>query len=358
MTFEEVLDQAIDMVRRRGHVTYHTLQRQFSLDDATLKDLKDELLFANPHIADEAGRGLVWMGEDETPSTPTHRATHPAQPAGTPASAPTHTASLAAAYHAPDAERRQLTVLFCDLVDSTALASRLDPEDLREVIRAYQGTCAEVIQRFDGHIAQYLGDGLLVYFGYPQAHEDDAQRAVRTGLGLVEALDTLNRRLAQGQAVPLALRVGIHTGLAVVGEIGGRGRQEQLALGETPNIAARLQGLAAPNTVVISAATQRLIQGYFVCHELGAQTLKGVATPLHVAQVVRATEVQQRFDVAAARGLTPLVGREHEVGLLRERWGQVQAGHGQIVVLSGEAGIGKSRLVYSVSHMTLHQRGR
>src|SRR5262245_54732311 len=266
MTFEEVVDQAIDMVRRRGRVTYQTLQRQFSLDDAALQDLKDELLFAHPHIADEAGRGLVWRGEDETSSTPTHRATTPAQPAGTPASAPTHTASPPAAYHAPDAERRQLTVLFCDLVDSTALASRLDPEDLREVIRAYQGTCAEVIQRFDGHIAQYLGDGLLVYFGYPQAHEDDAQRAVRTGFGLVEALDTLNRRLAQGQAVPLALRVGIHTGLAVVGEIGGRGRQEQLALGETPNIAARLQGLAAPNTVVISAATQRLIQGYFVCH--------------------------------------------------------------------------------------------
>jgi class 3 adenylate cyclase len=345
MTFEEVLDQAIDMVRRRGRVTYHTLQRQFSLDDAALEDLKDELLFASPHIADEAGRGLVWMGEDATPATPTHSSTHPAQPAVTPASEPTPTASPPAAYHAPDAERRQLTVMFCDLVDSTALASRLDPEDLREVIRAYQGTCAEVIQRFDGHIAQYLGDGLLVYFGYPQAHEDDAQRAVHAGLGLVEALDTLNRRRAPGQAVPLALRVGIHTGVAVVGEIGGGGRQEQLALGETPNVAARLQGLAAPNTVVISAATQRLIQGYFTCHDLGLQSLKGIATPLYVAQVVSATEVQQRFDVAAARGLTPLVGREHEVGLLWERLGQVQAGNGQIVVLSGEAGIGKSRLV-------------
>ena len=148
--------------------------------------------------------------------------------------------------------------------------------------------------------------------------------------------------------MPLAVRVGIHTGLVVVGEMGGGGRQEQLALGDTPNIAARLQGLAAPNTVVISAATQRLIQGYFTCHELGSQTLKGVATPLQVYQVVRATEVQQRFDVAAARGLTPLVGREHEVGLLRERWAQVQAGQGQIVVLSGEAGIGKSRLVQVV----------
>ena len=239
-------------------------------------------------------------------------------------------------------------MLFCDLVDSTALASQLDPEDLREVVRAYQTTCAEVIQRFEGHIAQYLGDGLLVYFGYPQAHEDDAQRAVRTGLGIVEAMDTLNSRLGQRPGVRLAVRVGIHTGVVVVGEMGSGGRQEQLALGDTPNITARLQGLAAPDTVVISAVTQRLIQGYFTCHELGSQTLKGVATPLQVYQVVRETEIQQRFDVAAARGLTPLVGREHEVGILRERWAQVQAGRGHIVVLSGEAGIGKSRLVQVV----------
>jgi predicted ATPase/class 3 adenylate cyclase len=239
-------------------------------------------------------------------------------------------------------------VLFCDLVESTALSSQLDPEEWREVVRAYQAVCAEVIQRFDGHIAQYLGDGLLVYFGYPQAHEDDAQRAVRTGLGLVEAMATLNRRLEQRSGVCLAVRVGIHTGLVVVGEMGGGRRQEQLALGDTPNIAARLQGLAAPDTVVISAVTQRLVQGYFTCHNLGSQTLRGVATPLQVYQAVRETEVQQRFDVAVAHGLTPLVGREHEVGILRERWAQVQVGRGHIVVLSGEAGIGKSRLVQVV----------
>ena len=146
-------------------------------------------------------------------------------------------------------------MLFCDLVDSTVLASQLDPEDLREVVRAYQDTCAKVIARFEGHIAQYLGDGLLVYFGYPLAHEDDAQRAVRAGLGIVEALGQLNTRLAQERGVQLAVRLGIHTGLVVVGEVGGGTRQEQLALGETPNLAARLQGLAAPNTLVISAAT-------------------------------------------------------------------------------------------------------
>ncbi|MFL5589236.1 MAG: AAA family ATPase [Ktedonobacteraceae bacterium] len=244
-----------------------------------------------------------------------------------------------------DAERRQLTVMFCDLVDSTVLSGQLDPEDLREVIRAYQTTCAEVIQRFEGHIAQYLGDGLLVYFGYPQAHEDDAQRAVQTGLGLVEALATLNSRLGQEHDVRLAARVGIHTGLVVVGTMGGGGRQEQLALGDTPNIAARLQGLAAPDTVVISAATARLVEGFFTWHALGVQDLKGLPQPLQVYRVLHARGTQTRLDVAATRGLTPLVGRDAEVTLLLERWIQVKEGRGQVIVLSGEAGIGKSRLV-------------
>jgi class 3 adenylate cyclase len=167
--------------------------------------------------------------------------------------------------HPPDAERRQLTVLFCDLVDSTVLASRLDPEEWREVVRAYQDTCAKVIARFEGHIAQYLGDGLLIYFGYPYAHEDDAQRAVRAGLGTVEALGQLNTRLAQERGVSLAVRLGIHTGLMVVGDVGGGTRQEQLALGETPNLAARLQAMAAPNTLVISATTYQLLGGFFAC---------------------------------------------------------------------------------------------
>src|SRR5919106_238083 len=163
----------------------------------------------------------------------------------------------------PEGERRQLTVLFCDLVDSTALATQLDPEELREVVRAYQRVCAEVIQRYEGYVAQYLGDGLLVYFGYPQAHEDDGQRAVRAGLGMMEAMGRLNQHLEQEWGVRLAVRVGIHTGVVVVGEMGAGGRQEQLALGETPNVAARLQDLAAADTIVISAATQRLVQGLF-----------------------------------------------------------------------------------------------
>ena len=227
-----------------------------------------------------------------------------------------------------------------------ALAAQLDPEDLRGVVRAYQDTCAKVIARFEGHIAQYLGDGLLVYFGYPRAHEDDAQRAVTAGLGMIEAVGQLNTRLAQERSVQLAVRLGIHTGLVVVGEMGGGSRHEQLALGDTPNLAARLQGLAAPNTLVISAATLPLLGGFFVCQSLGTSLLKGFAQPLEVYQVLYESMARSRLEAAGSTGLTPLVGREQEVGLLLERWAQVKDGLGQVVLLSGEAGIGKSRLVH------------
>ena len=213
------------------------------------------------------------------------------------------------------------------------------------MVRAYQDTCAKVIARFEGHIAQYLGDGLLVYFGYPLAHEDDAQRAVRAGLGMVEALGQLNTRLAQERGVHLAVRLGIHTGLVVVGDVGSGTRHEQLALGETPNVAARLQGIAAPNALVISAATFQLLGGFFACQSLGTPLLKGLAQPLEVYQVLYENMARSRLEAAGSTGLTPLVGREQEVGLLRERWEQVKDGMGQVVLLSGEAGIGKSRLV-------------
>jgi class 3 adenylate cyclase len=236
-------------------------------------------------------------------------------------------------------------VLFCDLADSTRLASQLDPEELREVVRAYQATCAKVIARFEGHIAQYLGDGLLVYFGYPLAHEDDAQRAVRTGLGIVEAMAQLNTRLKQDRGVEVFVRLGIHTGLVVVGDVGGGPRQEQLALGETPNVAARLQGIATPNTLVISAATLQLLGGFFACQSLGMHLLKGFAQPIGVYQVRSESIARSRLEAVGSAGLTPLVGREPELGLLRGRWAQVKDGLGQVVLLSGEAGIGKSRLV-------------
>jgi class 3 adenylate cyclase/tetratricopeptide (TPR) repeat protein len=364
MTFEELLDQAIALLQRRGRLTYRALKRQFNLDDDYLEDLKAELIQGQRLAVDEDGAVLVWTGGAEVSQRTAPPAPQPEAQLGASDAPRTPILPVPGAPPSPDAERRQLTVLFCDLVDSTALASQLDPEDLRAVVRAYQATCTEVIQRFDGHIAQYLGDGLLVYFGYPQAHEDTVQRAVRSGLGMVEAMETLNTRLEQEHGVRLAVRLGIHTGLVVVGEIGSGGRQEQLALGETPNIAARLQGLAAPDTVVISEATARLIQGYFVCQPLGAQALKGLTQPLQVYQVLQESGAQTRLDVATARGLTPLVGRDEEVGLLQRRWDQATAGMGQVVLLRGEAGIGKSRLaqvlkehITAESHTRIEWRG-
>jgi class 3 adenylate cyclase len=222
--------------------------------------------------------------------------------------------------------------MFCDLVDSTRLSSQLDPEEYREVVRAYQSACTEVITRFNGHIAQLLGDGLLIYFGYPQAHEDDAQRAVRAGLGMLVALGDLNKGLQKAKGIQLAIRVGVHTGLVVVGEMGGQGRQEQLALGEVPNVCSRIEALAAPNTIAMSEVTYRLVQGYFECQDLGVQTLRGVAEPIAVYRVLQESGARGRLDVAVTRGLTPLVGREQEIGLLLERWHQVKVGQGQVVL--------------------------
>src|SRR6266516_2780855 len=329
MTFEEILDQALAMLQRRGRLTYGALKRQFQLDDAYLEDLKAELIEGQRLAADEDGRVLVWTGG----ASPPPEAVAPPPPQQEEPLAAPHppVASPAAEPRPADAERRQLTVMFCDLVDSTTLSSQLDPEDLREVVRAYQEACAKVIARFEGHIAQYLGDGLLVYFGYPLAHEDDAQRAVRAGLGMIAALGQLTTRLEQERGVHLAARLGIHTGLVVVGDVGGGTRQEQLALGETPNLAARLQGIAAPNTLVISAATFQLLGGFFACQPLGTPLLKGLAQPLAVYRVLYESMARSRLEAVGSTGWTPLVGREQESGVLRERWAQVKDGAGQVV---------------------------
>ncbi len=343
MGLYDVLDQIIALLRQRKRLTYRLLKREFALDDETLEALKDELLYAQKLAVEEDERVLVWIGDTKgthevlTPPSQTR------QQSATQATPPPHAPPPEP--RSPEAERRQLTVMFCDLVDSTKLSSQLDPEDYRDVVRAYQTACTEVIRRYDGHIAQLLGDGLLVYFGYPHAHEDDAQRAVRTGLGILAALGDLNSRLQQAKGIQLAIRTGIHTGLVVVGEMGGAGRQEQLALGEVPNVASRIQGIAEADTLVISSSTYRLVQGYFGCQELGKQTLRGIEQPLAVYRVLGESGAQSRLDIASTRGLTPLVGREQEVGLLLERWAQVKAGHGHVVLLTGDGGIGKSRLV-------------
>ena len=244
---------------------------------------------------------------------------------------------------AASAERRQVTVMFSDLVGSTALSARMDPEDLREVISAYQKCVAQTMGRFGGFVAKYMGDGVLMYFGYPQAHEDDAERAVRAGLELIQAVGGLK------SSTSLETRVGIATGLVVVGDLVGSGEaQERGIVGKTPNLAARLQSIAEPNTVVIAESTRKLLGNLFDLQDLGAQDLKGVGAAVRAWGVLRPAAVESRFEALHASGLTELVGREEELELLLRRWSKAKTGEGQVVLLSGEAGIGKSRLTASL----------
>ncbi|MBI3757209.1 MAG: AAA family ATPase [Deltaproteobacteria bacterium] len=339
MTFDEILNQVTELLQRENRVAYRVLKRRFALDDEYIEDLKADLIDAKRVAVDEDGKVLVWAGPSPVPRSiqpPTPNTQHPA------------------------GERRQLTVMFCDLVGSTALSAQLDPEELREVVRTYQHTCAEIITRHEGYIAQYLGDGILVYFGYPAAHEDDARRAVRAGLEIIAALQQADvgarrRRAPTAPATPLPLRVriGIHTGLVVIGEIGAEGKSEQLALGETPNIAARIQGLAEPNTVLISMTTQRLIPGHFDCQSMGLREMKGIAAPVETFRVLG--EIQVNSFLEAPTLLTPMIGRDQERSLLLNRWEQTKEGHGQVVLLNGEPGIGKSRLLHTLAEQLTHE---
>ncbi len=342
MDLYAVSDQVRALLQQRGRLAYRMLKLQFHLDDEQLEALKEELIDIQAVAVDKDDKMLVWKGAAADQGRGQQSSGEP-EPRLAPSVADSGTDQPRDPR--PDtAERRQLTVMFCDLVGSTTLSTQLDPEDLREVVRAYQDTCTAIIRRYDGQIAQHLGDGLLVYFGYPTAHEDDAARAVRTGLEIIAALresSLQDRHLSH----PIQVRMGIHSGLVVIGEIGSSEKGEILAMGETPNLAARVQGVAEPDTVVMSAVTQRLVQGLFECQDLGPQTLKGIAAPVSVYRIMGESGAQSRFEVAVTTGLTPLVGREEELGLLQRRWMQAKEGAGQVVLLSGEPGIGKSRLV-------------
>jgi class 3 adenylate cyclase/tetratricopeptide (TPR) repeat protein len=235
--------------------------------------------------------------------------------------------------------------MFCDLAGSTAMSARLDPEDMREVIRAYQDACSGAVARYDGFVAKYMGDGVLAYFGFPRAHEEDAERAVRAGLDIATAVAKLETRAKE----TLKVRIGIATGIVVVGDLVGQGSaQEQAVVGDTPNLAARLQGLAEPGCVVIAESTRRLLGGAFELKPLGPQTLKGFDAPVPAWTVLREDENLSRFEASRSQGMTPFVGREHEVALLLDRWRNASEGEGQVALLSGEAGIGKSRILFAL----------
>src|SRR3954451_21635975 len=311
-----------DWLRSLGLERYEAVFRENAIDPDVLCDLTEEHLrkLGVPLGARlKLLKAIAALAAGKEPSGPT--GTEPLDP------------------QAEAAERRHVTVMFSDLVGSTALSASMDPEDLREVISAYHKCVAEIVRRFDGFVAQYLGDGVLVYFGYPQAHEDDAERAVRAGLELTAAVGVLNT------CVSLQTRIGIATGLVVVGDlIGSAAAQEHSIIGETPNLAARLQGLAEPNTVVISESTRRLLGNIFELQDLGARELKGIAGSVHVWAALRPSSVESRFEALHASGLTALVGRDEECELLLRRWAKAKNGEGQVVLLSGEAGIGKSRI--------------
>jgi class 3 adenylate cyclase/tetratricopeptide (TPR) repeat protein len=295
------------------------------LTDQDLKDIGVSLGHRRLLLREIANLGKAAAAESSasTPNAP------PIGPTNAPISVSTEAAG----------ERRHVTVMFCDLVGSTALSARMDPEDLREVISAYQKCVSETVKRFGGFVAKYMGDGVLVYFGYPQAHEDDAERAVRAGLVLIQAVSGLK------SSPSLQTRVGIATGLVVVGDLIGSGEaQERGIVGETPNLAARLQSIAAPNTVVVAESTRKLLGNLFDLQDLGGQDLKGLGGPVRAWAVLRPTSVESRFEALHTSGLTELVGREEQLELLLRRWSKAKTGEGQVVLLSGEAGIGKSRL--------------
>ena len=369
--FDDVV-RVIALLEREGRLTYRGLQREFGFDAAFLDDLRCELIFR--HLAhDENGEGLVWapgsvaMSSHSMSLLPSlHLAAPPfpesprkASPGGGVANLQTKAPKQQAAqvqpgraFHDPDAigfaaeaERRQLTVMFCDFVDASDRSDKLSLEELRESMRSHQQVAAEVVQHYEGYIAQYLDHGLVIYFGYPLAHEDDAARAVHTALGIVEALAVFYTRCELVSNPQFAVRIGIHTGPVVVGDMGGGSWHEQLALGEAPNIAARLQDVAAPNTVLISGATARLVEKAFNCEALGRQGLKGITEPVELWRVRGLRRPGDAVDAEPNRRPLPLFGRREEIGLLLRRWEQSRNGIGQVVLIAGEAGIGKTRLV-------------
>jgi class 3 adenylate cyclase/tetratricopeptide (TPR) repeat protein len=342
--FVAVVDQAIALLRQRGRVAYRTLKVQFHLDDNALEALKDELLYAQQVARDEDERILVWTGNTGlAPSDPPALAETLARAplAYTPAYL---VEKILTSRSALEGERKQVTVLFADVAGFTTLAEQLDPEIVHDVMnRCFERITAEV-HRFEGTINQYTGDGVMALFGAPLAHEDSPRRAVHAALGIQRAIRDVAQALQAERGLTLQMRLGLNTGLVVVGKIGDDLRMDYTAVGDTTNLAARLQQMAPPGSVLISAATQQQVAGFFDTRDLGELPVKGRA-PVQAFEVLRPRGRRTRFDVAVERGLTPLVGRERELATLHERFREVKAGHGQVVGIAGEAGIGKSRLV-------------
>jgi class 3 adenylate cyclase/tetratricopeptide (TPR) repeat protein len=344
MDYDTLLNHVIALLQREQRLSYRVLKRRLQLDDELLEDLTEDLIYAKQLAVDEEGRVLVWTGGSAAVPRPTAPPTQE-QTRAPLAYTPKHLADkILITRSALEGERKQVTVLFADVVGFTTLAEQLDPEIVHDLInRCFEGITAEV-HRFEGTINQYTGDGVMALFGAPIAHEDSPRRAVHAALGIQRAIRGVAQALQAEPGLTLQMRIGIHTGLVVVGKIGDDLRMDYTAVGDTTNLAARLQQMAQPGSVVISAATQQHVAGFFETGDLGEMPVKGRA-PVRAFEVFRPRGRRTRFDVAVERGLTPLVGRERELAMLRERFHEVKAGRGQVVGIAGEAGLGKSRLV-------------
>ena len=361
MDFYAMLDQVVDILRHRGRVTYRALKLQFHLDDHTLEALSEELLYAHPQVQEDAGKGLVWAAGAASATAPGAVRAEPPDPttsagaawpaAAAPRATHVHPAAfgreILTSHAALEGERKQVTVLFCDLANSTGLAEQLGREQMHTVLNQFFAHALESVHHYEGTINQFLGDGFMALFGAPLAHEDHAHRAVLAALELRHQLQVSNASQVPG--VTLTIRIGLNTGLVVVGAIGDNLRMDYTAVGDTTNVAARLEHEAAPDQIVISEATYRLVAGYCTTRELGAFALRGKTEPVRAWEVLGAQAARTRLDVAAERGLTPFVGREHELQTLQECFAHAQAGHGQVVFLVGEAGIGEIPLALGVS---------
>src|SRR5713101_6973617 len=350
MTFEEILDQAMAMLQRRGRLTYGTLKRQFQLDDAAVEDLKDELIYGQRVAADEDGRVLVWTGDASTAPTVSSK------PVEAPVRAPlTYTPPYLAekiltSKSALEGERKQVTVLFADLKGSTELIADLDPEAAQQLLDPALHAMMAAVHRYEGTVNQVLGDGIMALFGAPLAHEDHAVRACYAGLAMQAALRRYAEEVRRSHGLEMQARVGLNSGEVVVRAIGNDLHMDYSAVGQTTHLAARMEQLATPGSILLTAATLRLVEGLVQVTPLGPVPVKGLDEPVEVFELVGASAIRRRLQVAVARGLTRFVGRQTELAALYQAVARAGAGHGQVVAAVGEAGVGKSRLVYEVVH--------
>ena len=350
MTFEEILDQAIAMLQRRGRLTYGTLKRQFQLDDAALEDLQNELIKGQRLARDEDGEVLVWTGAAVPPPTPAPTpppATAPAPLAYTP---PYLVEKILTTRSALEGERKQVTVLFADLKGSTELIRDLDPEAAQTLLDPALQRMMDAVHRFEGTVNQVLGDGIMALFGAPVAHEDHAVRACYAGLAMQAAMRRYAEEVRRSHGLEMQMRVGLNSGEVVVRAIGNDLHMDYSAVGQTTHLAARMEQLATPGSIRLTAATLRLVEGLVQVNALGRFPVRGLPEPVEVFELVGASAVRRRLQAAAARGLTRFVGRQQELAALQQALEQAGAGHGQIVAVVGEAGVGKSRLVYEFVH--------